>query len=71
MQEMLTEVLTTIVRALIPVMVALTIAWLRRKIGEERLTQIKRQIELKQDLAIIAVKFAEQAFKDYKGRKSM
>ncbi len=67
MQQMITEALMVIIKALVPVLVAFAIQWLRKKIGEERLAQLKWQLELKQDLAIVAVKFAEQAFKDYKG----
>ena len=36
--------------------------WLRRKLGVERLAKIQRELETKQELAALAVKFVEQSF---------
>lgn len=53
---------------LIPLLVAAAAEYLRRRLGNEKLEQIKRELETKQVLANTAVKFAEQAWQDLGGQ---
>mgnify|MGYP000873546341 FL=1 len=52
---------------LLPVLAVMAAEWLRRKIGAERLQRIQQELETKQELAALAVRFVEQAFKDLHG----
>lgn len=54
---------------LVPVLVAAAAEYLRRKLGNERLEQVRRELETKKELANTAVKFAEQAWKDAGGEE--
>lgn len=52
---------------LIPALVALAMEYLRQRLGAEKLKKIQEELSTKQDLAVIAVKFAEQAYSELKG----
>lgn len=69
--ELLTKALldlaTVAMAVLIPILVGFAADWMRRKAGEQSLRRIQTEIESKQDLAVAAVKFAQQAFKDLDG----
>lgn len=54
---------------LLPILAAMVAEWLRRKLGVERLRKVQKELETKQDLAALAVQFAEQALRDYKGEE--
>ncbi len=56
-----------ILSILLPVLAVMLAEWLRRKIGVERLARIQRELETKKELAALAVKFVEQAYKELKG----
>jgi LL-H family phage holin len=58
-----------VLAVLIPALVALFMEYLRRQLGTEKLKQIQNELILKQDLAILAVKFIEQAVKEAKGEE--
>jgi hypothetical protein len=58
-----------VLAVLIPAFVALFMEYLRRQLGTEKLKQIQNELILKQDLAILAVKFIEEAFKQLKGEE--
>jgi LL-H family phage holin len=58
-----------VLAVLIPALVALFMEYLRRQLGTEKLKQIQNELVLKQDLAILAVKFIEEAFKQLKGEE--
>ncbi|WP_207545233.1 phage holin, LLH family [Desulfoscipio geothermicus] len=47
--------------------VAIAAEYLRRRLGVERLKQIQKELILKQDLAVVAVKYAEQAWRNLDG----
>lgn len=51
-----------------PLLVAIAAEYLRRKLGNERLERIKRELEAKKELAATAVRFAEQAWQDLGGQ---
>jgi len=46
---------------------ALLVEWLRRKLGEQKLRRIAQELAAKQELATLAVRFVEQAYKDLHG----
>lgn len=52
---------------LIPALAGWGIAYLNKKIGSEKISQAKDQIETRQGLAWDAVNFVEQAYKDLDG----
>ncbi len=54
---------------IIPIGAAYVVELLRRKVGVERLRRVQQELEAKRELATLAVKFAEQAFRDYGGDK--
>jgi len=56
-----------ILSILLPVLAVMLAEWLRRKIGVERLARIQRELQTKKELAALAVKFVEQAYKELKG----
>lgn len=45
------------------------IAYLRKRLGVEGMQRIETELALKQELALLAVRFAEQAFQDLKGQE--
>lgn len=67
MQAVITEAATTVIKALIPVVVALFIEWMRRKLGVEKIRRIQEELLTKQELAFLAVQFAQQAYRDFDG----
>ncbi len=51
----------------IPVLVALAVEYVRRRLGTEKLRKIQEELATKQDLAILAVRFVEQVYKELEG----
>lgn len=51
----------------LPVLAVLAAEWLRRKLSVERLQRIQKELETKQELAILAVRCIEQVCQDLKG----
>ena len=45
------------------------VAYIRKRIGIEGLQKIEAELALKQELAALAVRFVEQAFRDLKGEE--
>lgn len=52
---------------ILPFLAAAAVELLRRKLGVEKIEKIQRELEAKQELGTLAVKFVEQAFYDLKG----
>lgn len=67
MREQLIRLAVDTLYVLIPILVAVFAEFLRRKIGAEKLNRMKEIIEAKESLAIVAVRFVEQAYKDFGG----
>jgi len=44
------------------------VAYLRKRLGVEGMQKIEAELALKQELAALAVRFVEQAFRDLKGK---
>jgi LL-H family phage holin len=53
---------------LVPVLCAILIELIRRKLGLENCRKIQAELQTKQVLATLAIKMAEQAFKDLHGQ---
>lgn len=54
----------TLLAILLPPLVALGIEYLRRRIGIERLQRLQQEFNAKQEWALLAVRYAEQVYKD-------
>lgn len=52
---------------ILPVLAALVVELIRRKLGLEKMKKIQEELQAKQELAALAVRFAEQAYKDLHG----
>lgn len=48
---------------------ALLIAWLKKRLGVEGVNKVKAELEAKQELAALAVRFAEQFYNDLHGEE--
>lgn len=68
MKEIIMQLSYEALAILIPLLVAVAAEYLRRKLGNERLQRIKQELETKKELASTAVKFVEQAWRDYGGQ---
>ena len=53
---------------LIPAGCLLAVELLRRKLGLEKMRRIQTELETKQELAGLAIRYVEQAYKDLKGQ---
>lgn len=60
--EELSLALLQLLAALLSVGIGFVINFLKKKIGNEKIKGIKEQLEAKKELALLAVKFVEQAF---------
>lgn len=67
MTEILIETAKGALSILVPLVVAVTAEFVRRRLGVERIRKIQAEIRTQQELAFMAVKFAEQAFKTANG----
>ena len=67
MHDAVIRLLYDIIAVLVPVLVGYLVAWLQKRLGAEKIEKIKRELEIKQDLARIAVQFAQQVYKDLGG----
>lgn len=54
---------------LIPILAGLLVEYVRRKIGNERITKIQGELATKKELADTAVKFAQQVYWELDGPK--
>jgi hypothetical protein len=67
--EMINQLGLNLLSILVPALVAMGIAFLKRKLDTATYDKIKSQLETKSGLAWIAVTFAEQAYKDLSGEE--
>lgn len=67
LESRLLKIALDVLAVLIPIAVAALVRWLANKAGVERLQYLQRELEAKQELATLAVRFAEQAFRDAGG----
>lgn len=64
MSELWYNVLYNLLLLIITLAAAYLVAFLKKKIGIERLKQIEAELQTKQELADIAVRFVEQVYRD-------
>ncbi|MDZ4042899.1 MAG: phage holin, LLH family [Eubacteriales bacterium] len=69
MTEVLIEAAKGALSILIPLAVAACAEFVRRRLGVERIRKVQAELRTKQELAFVAVKFAEQFIKDGGGRE--
>ncbi len=68
MEDLIMNLMYNLIYILTAALAAFLVAYLKRKIGTERLKQIETELAAKQDLAYLAVRFVEQAYKDLHGQ---
>jgi len=54
-----------ILSILVPVLVAMAVEYIRRRLGYEKMKKIQEEIITKQNLAVLAVRFVEQAYRNF------
>lgn len=67
MSEYLVNLAYDILAIILPVLAAGLVELIRRKLGVEKMQRIQKELETKQELAALAVRFAEQAYREYHG----
>lgn len=68
-EHMLIDLSYSVLSILIPALCAIAIELLRRKLGLENIKKVQHELNNKKELAHLAVKFVEQAYKDLKGQE--
>ncbi len=69
MNEVVAPLLQDALLLLVTVLAGFMVAWLKKRLGVEGMKKIETELALKQELAFLAVRFVEQAFKDLKGEE--
>lgn len=67
MDERIVSLAYDILAIILPVLALATVELLRRKLGVEKLRKVQKELETKQELAFISVRFVEQVFYEFKG----
>ena len=67
MGELVTNLAYDLLILLATAAAALLIAWLKKRLGVEGVNKVKAELEAKQELATLAVRFVEQVYKDLHG----
>lgn len=69
MHTSLTQLVLDLLLLIITAGAALLVTYIKKQIGTENLRRIQAELASKRELALVAVKFAEQAYKDFKGEE--
>ena len=69
MEGMIVDLLYNVLVLLATIAAGLAVAWLKKRLGVEGLNRVKAELETKQELATLAVRFVEQVYRDYKGEE--
>lgn len=67
MKDIIMQLAFDALSILIPALAALAVEYLRRRLGTEKMRKIQEELAAKQNLASLAVRFAQQAYKDLHG----
>lgn len=67
MEDKLLQLAYDLLAILIPALAALAVEYLRRRLGTEKVKRIQEELAAKQELATLAVRFAEQVYRDLHG----
>lgn len=57
----------SLLAVLIPALAAMAVELIRRKLGIEKMRAIQHELDTKQELAVMAVRFVEQVYRDQHG----
>lgn len=69
MQNLVMSVVENILIIIVTVAAGYAVLYLRKRLGLEGMQKIEKELAMKQELALLAVRFAEQVYKDYKGEE--
>lgn len=69
MDGLIMVVIENILIILVTLAAGYAVAYLRKRLGVEGMQRIETELALKQELAMLAVRFVEQAFQDLKGEE--
>ena len=69
MDNLIMIVIENILIILVTLAAGYAVAYLRKRLGVEGMQKIETELALKQELAMLAVRFVEQAFRDLKGEE--
>lgn len=69
--EKLTPILLDLVVVLVGVVATFLAAWLKEKLGTDKVRKINEQLKLKSELAKTAVLFVQQAYEQYNGDRKL
>lgn len=69
MREQFVQLMFDVLKIVLPVLGVMLVRYLFSKVGIDKQDKIKSMIENKKDLAIIAVRFVEQVYKDIDGEE--
>lgn len=67
MEDKIIQLSLEVLAILAPILAALIVELIRRKLGTEKLKQVKEELAAKQELALLAVRFVEQVYLDLHG----
>lgn len=67
MEDKLLALAGNLLAILILALAALAVEYLRRRLGTEKVKRIQEELATKQELAILAVRFVEQVYRDLHG----
>lgn len=67
MNEQFVSLAYDLLSILLPLLVLGLVELIRRRLGTERMRKIQKELDTKQDLALLAVRFTEQAYRDAGG----
>lgn len=67
MDALIMTIIENIMIILVTLAAGFIVAFIRKRIGTEGMQKVVLELALKQELAELAVKFAEQVYRDFKG----
>lgn len=69
MEDKILNLAYDLLAILIPLLAGFLVELLRRKLGTEKMRKIQEELNAKQELAVLAVRFVEQVYKDLHGEE--
>lgn len=71
MQESIMEIVMIVLPPVVTIIAILVVDLVRKIIGLETMKRISFELDVKEKLAIMAVRFVEQAYRDFKGPQKL
>lgn len=69
MQELFNQLLYNVMMLLVTVAAGFLVAWLKKRLGVEGVNKVNAELQAKQELAAIAVRFVEQVYQELRGEE--